>query len=270
MRKSSSEVRYYVAAHQDDWQLFYGQQAFADLSQPGARVVFVYTTAGDAGGPDAWWQARERGALAAQASPTGGAPPAPETIDINGHAIAVYDADSFISYHLRLPDGNLQGDGFPATGFVSLESLHVGCIGQLAALDRSTVYHGWDDFCATLGAIFDRERGSATPWVNAADWSWKCSPEDHSDHKTTANALRKIFCQRGNSVHRLWFATYSNDDRPANLEGEPLQHKQSVYLAYRRQVEHMVDPAFLDDEWKMWGAKNYTRRVAAGERDTGE
>jgi hypothetical protein len=65
-------------------------------------------------------------------------------------------------------------------------------------------------------------------------------------------------------------ATYSTGDRPANLEGESLQHKQTVWLAYRRQVEHMVDPAFLDDEWGMWGAKNYTRTVPPGDRDTGE
>src|ERR1700761_6558189 len=66
MRRTYSNLCYYIVAHQDDWQLFYGQQAFSDLIEPGARVVFIYTTAGDAGGSEDWWRAREQGALAAQ------------------------------------------------------------------------------------------------------------------------------------------------------------------------------------------------------------
>lgn len=48
----------YVAAHQDDWQLFRGEQAWADLNTAGVRVVFVHTTAGDAGATNGWWEAR--------------------------------------------------------------------------------------------------------------------------------------------------------------------------------------------------------------------
>lgn len=268
------QLCYYVVAHQDDWQLFYGQQAYADLRMPNNRVVFIYTTAGDAGQSEAWWRAREQGALAAQAL-AGGSTSTIEsgTAMINGHRVATYENGAFVSYHLRLPDGNVNGAGFESTGNVSLEKLQIGCIPKITAVDDSTAYHGWEDFCATVGAIIDRELRPASvvnPWVNAADWSWNCSPRDHSDHKATANALRNVFCNRDCIFNRLWFVTYSTDERHANLSGEALQQKESVWLAYRQKVEALVDAEFLAREWAMWGARSYYRRVMAGEEDAGE
>src|SRR5688572_21098948 len=54
-------VEFFVQAHQDDWQLFLGDRAV--LAVPTAnKLVFIYTTAGDAGAPasDGYWQERER------------------------------------------------------------------------------------------------------------------------------------------------------------------------------------------------------------------
>lgn len=122
MPRVYNDLCYYVVAHQDDWQLFYGQQAFSDLAEADARVVFIYTTAGDAGESEEWWWAREQGALAAQALPGGcSLPQHPDAVLINDHRIAAYDSGSVISYHMRLPDGNVNGDGFEKTSNVSLE-----------------------------------------------------------------------------------------------------------------------------------------------------
>lgn len=260
-----NDLCYYIVAHQDDWQLFYGQQAFADLIEPNSRMVFIYTTAGDAGEPEGWWRARERGAVAAQALPTGAAPPEyPEAVVINGHPVAVYEAGSFVSYHLRLLDGNVGGEGFPSTGHASLRKLQNGAIPEIAAVNGSTKYVGWGDFCDTLRAIFDREGRDRETWVNAADWSWICSPDDHSDHKATADAIREVV---GDRLNRLWFATYSTKDRAANLGGEALERKKRVWLAYQLHVEPMADAELLRWEWDSWGEKNYYRRVLAGEED---
>lgn len=265
------DISFFVVAHQDDWQLFYGQQAFSDLKEADSRVVFIYTTAGDAGKTGGWWQARERGALASQALALGLDPPQhPGTIEINNHPIAIYDAGSFVSYHMRLPDGNVKGNGFESTGSVSLDKLLIGCIPRITALDLSATYTSWGDFCTTLGAIIERERaqsGVAHPWVNAADWSWHCSPQDHSDHKATANALRNMFCQRGMIFNRLWFVTYSTGNRPANLAGDALRQKESVWLAYKQKVEAIADADFLRWEWEQWGAKSYHRPVPASQED---
>jgi hypothetical protein len=264
VRKIYNNFCYYVVAHQDDWQLFYGHQAFADLSEPNSRVIFIYTTAGDAGQSEEWWRARERGAIAAQSIGCGS--PSPEVRNINGHEITVYDAGSFVSYHMRLPDGHPEGAGFPATGHASLRKLQTCEISTIAAIDGSARYAGWNDFLSTLTAIFEREGSPPNTWVNAADWSWTCSPDDHSDHKATADALRE--CLAGD-FNRLWFATYSNKDRPANLSGPALHDKESLWLAYKQHVAPLADLEFLSWEWDVWGAKNYYRQVLAGEEDRG-
>lgn len=256
-------LSYYVVAHQDDWQLFYGQQAFLDLQEAGRRVVFIYTTAGDAGGSEAWWRARELGAVAAQALPAQSIVTQASN-EIAGHRIAVYEAGSFASYHLRLPDGHPSGDGFPSTGHASLRKLQNGEISQLAAVDGSTTYTSWHDFCDTLNAIIEREGWDANTWVNTADWNPACSPGDHADHKVTADAVREIV---GSRFNRLWFVTYSTKDRPANLSGEGLERKRLVWLAYKQHVETDENRAFLEWEWDSWGGKNYYRRVLAGEED---
>ena len=60
-------IEYFIQAHQDDWQLFYGDKA-ADAANTATKVVFVYTTAGAADASDAYWQVREQGANAAHTS----------------------------------------------------------------------------------------------------------------------------------------------------------------------------------------------------------
>ena len=61
-----SDIVFYVTAHQDDALLFRGEQLYADLLRnPAVRVVHIFTTAGDRGRTDGWWQAREQGVIAA-------------------------------------------------------------------------------------------------------------------------------------------------------------------------------------------------------------
>ena len=41
-------VVFYIMAHQDDWQLFRGEQAYADINTHSVRAIFIYATAGNA------------------------------------------------------------------------------------------------------------------------------------------------------------------------------------------------------------------------------
>src|SRR4051794_24564258 len=112
-------VAFYIAPHQDDWQLFRGGQAYAGLNEPGARIVFVYTTAGDCGWTDGYWEAREKGAIA---SIRAAIPPSPLTTcvrTIAHHPITVVECGNSTSYCLRLPDG---------VGSQSLSNLRDGVI----------------------------------------------------------------------------------------------------------------------------------------------
>ena len=150
-------VAFYVTAHQDDWELFRGEQAFADLKMLNTKIVFVFTTAGDAGQTDGWWEAREQGALAAVRAALPASPLTIYIANIAGHPIIKYSCANSVVYCMRLPDGNIDGVGFPSTGNNSLAKLR-DANAPIIAVDGSTTYRSWEDFCNTLEGILTSER----------------------------------------------------------------------------------------------------------------
>jgi hypothetical protein len=246
-------VAFYVTAHQDDWQFWRGEQAYVDLKSSKARIVFIQTTAGDAGQVDGWWEARERGVIASIRSAI---PPSPLRIDtrnFRGHQITVYECGNAADYCLRLPDG---------VGIQSLSNLRDGVIDSLTAVDHSTTYEGWEDFWLTLQDIMETERiaaGLAHPWVNAGDYNSVRNPGDHDDHKATADALRKFVYP---TYRRAWFVTDDTRNRPANLSGSAYANKRILFDAYADAVlaettkNGNPTPA-NETEWNWWGNRSY-------------
>src|SRR3954453_3995023 len=114
-RESYTEVSFYIVAHADDWQLFMQPNAYKDLVSIGTKIVFIITTAGDAGQEERYWCAREEGCKSCirfclaplfEISESNGIK------EINRHDISYWTAGNAICYFLRLPDGNLDGSGF--------------------------------------------------------------------------------------------------------------------------------------------------------------
>ena len=261
-----SIVTFYVSAHQDDWQLFRGEQAFVDLNTPDARIVFIYTTAGDDGRTDGWLEAREQGAIASIKHAIGSPDLSISTSieKINGHPITTYSYGNTISYCLRLPDGMPNGST-PQ----SLKALHDGSISSSTAVDSSTSYDGWDDFCTTLEVIVRQETAASSsphPWINASDYDALLTLGDHSDHLLTATALRRFadsFCSRA------WWVSYDSMNRPVNLTDEACEHKKALFFAYANRVyELMPNNPPMQKEWDWWGARSYCRLVPFGQPDS--
>jgi hypothetical protein len=284
--KHYSALAFYVTAHEDDWELFRGQQAYNDLVTPTKKVVFIYMTAGDAGQTNGWWEAREQGALAALRDTL---PVAPMTISIasfNDHPVLRYACRNSVSYFFRLPDGNTDGNGFPAYHNQSLSQLRDS--GKpITAVDGSTTYNSWRDLWQTLKAAIDFEvtdvQSQFTPLVNAADYNsidmsdpecqthsqGKCDPCEHSDHKATADALRNFVSEK---YDRVWWVSYDTAHRPVNLSGLDYEHKKDLFFAYGNAVlrETTLNGAPvkpLTDEWDAWGERNYFRTAPAGSPD---
>ncbi len=278
-------LSFYVGGHQDDWQLFRGNAAAADLATPGARVVFVYATAGDAGRTDGWWEARERGAVEAVRAVVGPAPVTVDVVEANGHPVVRYTVGNSASYVLRLPDGRWRGgDGYPATGNESLSQLR-DAGKPVAAVDGSTTYTSWADFWGTLEAIVDAERAAASEaaplQIHAPDYSGAdnadpaCAerpgfnPCDHPDHKAVGDAVRAF---ASGTYERVWWVGYDAQTRPENLDGEPFRQKGATFFGYATAVHRETalngDPAPPDlGEWRAWGARDYVRAVPSGEPD---
>src|SRR3954469_17023232 len=187
------KVSFYFAAHEDDWQLFMNPSAFKDVTKDASKTVFVHVTAGDAGAGVGfkgrkfpYYRARENGAEAAVPfMADADSIPANRVEsygDFNGHHIYRIAYRNTVSYFLRVPDGNPLGGGYADTGFQSLQRLSSGENNTLAAIDGSTVYHGWDDLVATVRDILVYERGKAgIMQINGAELDPRLNPRDHSD-----------------------------------------------------------------------------------------
>jgi len=264
---SYSRVVYYVSAHPDDWQLFRGEQAYYDLYVVGAKVVFIYLTAGDAGKTNGWWEVREESAVASLRPALPAAPLLIDVVCINDHPIVRYRCGNSVSYFLRLADGGTDGQGFAATGFRSLSCLRD--FGKpLPAVDGSTVYTNWSDLCETLSSIMEAEAAGVPqehPWVNLPECDPRFSPGDHADHTAASNAIQTFAIGRFN---QSFWVGYDTKNRLPNLTHLSYYRKGKLFDAYRRKVHEMLtangqgmNQTFFESEWINWGSRSYFRNL---------
>ncbi|MEJ7679281.1 MAG: hypothetical protein WKG06_15780 [Segetibacter sp.] len=85
------------------------------LVLPGSKVVFIITTAGDAGAGETYWLAREEGSKSSLRfclAPLAALSESSGTKEFNQHTINYWSVNNATCYFLRLPDGNLDGNGF--------------------------------------------------------------------------------------------------------------------------------------------------------------
>lgn len=265
------KVSFYFAAHQDDWQLFMNPSAFQDVADKKTRAVFIHLTAGDAGlgtgtkgRKHPFYLARENGAEAAIRfmADSDDLPAAKETatrMDFNGHPIYRVSYRNTVSYFLRVPDGSTSGLGYPETGSQSLQRLANGQTKILAAIDGSTVYHGWTDLVATLRAILDYERDrSPSVQLNVAETDASINPGDHPDHQMTAkaalDAAAGLACAR-----RLYYVDYASSRLPENLAPRQRDMESAVFAvtaAGIRALDHQNAWHYYNDSFV---GRNYFR-----------
>lgn len=270
-----TNVSFYIAAHEDDFQLFCGEQTYNDIQNSiSNKVVIIHTTAGDAGDiNDGYWEAREQGEIA---SIRAAVPSHPVIININkfnGHPVLSYTCGNTVNYFMRLPDGNPNGTGNPDTNYQSLSKLR-DSNKPITAVDGSTTYNKWTDFCNTLSAIVQAEKqgiSQAHPFIHAADYSSSTNPLDHADHKATSDAVRSFAYKNG--FNRSWFLTYYTYFYPGNLYGIDLVNKKKLFDAYCSEVLRVTTlnggPVQTNqDQWTDWGNRSYSRQVAWNIRDT--
>jgi LmbE family N-acetylglucosaminyl deacetylase len=248
-------VVFYIGAHQDDWQLFMSPQAYYDLIADNTRVVFMYTTAGDAGGDAGWRHGRRYGALSSIqfAKRQRIARITPEVREVNHHPIACYTIANTRSYCIDIADGFKDGSGFPATGHESIQRLREGTIPAANAIvdepEYRTAYTSWQDLVDTIRAIMDLEASDEThgsSMVHIID----PSETEHSDHKYTSIAVEEAVA--GDERYQLaMYEEYITPSKPENVTGEDLIWKTGLYLFYAQTafeesgvVEHL-------DKWHL-------------------
>jgi hypothetical protein len=142
----------YAVDHQDDWMLFRGDHAARQLDAGQWPVVFIHTTAGDAGSAGGWWEARELATVMAVRRFLGELPLRISRPRVRGHGLQRYCCGKAVLYFLRCADGGKRGEGYRLHRHSFLTRLR-DCGRPLPTVDGSSRYRSWDDFCRMLARI---------------------------------------------------------------------------------------------------------------------
>ena len=221
-----------IVAHEDDDILFMNP-AIQQQLDAGMCMQTIYLTAGDAGLGSAYWTERELGPDAAYAT-MAGSPDSwqPTSVAIAGHALAARtlpDNPRLTLIFLRLPDGNLGGQGFAATEYGSIHKLQTGEISTIKSVDGLNEYSD-QELVGVLRGLMHAYRPSI---INTQAYNeGLVANGDHSDHQTagyyTDQAAKAYYS--GTQPHH--YLGYQLGGMPNNLTDSQLGDKQTIFEAY--------------------------------------
>ncbi|KAL4916869.1 hypothetical protein BDW62DRAFT_96058 [Aspergillus aurantiobrunneus] len=163
-----------------------------------------------------------------------------EDAGISGHEVPLFrlEQDPNISLvFLRLPDGNLRGQGFEATGNESLQKLWQGNISTIQTVSGSGSYTKDDLINALVYLISD----FGPQRVNTLDYVHQYGDQDHSDHHSAAYFTTEASGLVGSSSALSGYMGYPVINETANVVGAVLQTKKFAYYAYARSDSVVCD-----------------------------
>ena len=249
------KISFYVVAHADDWQLFMCPQVYDDIVAPGCKVVFIITTAGDAGMDRNFWAAREEGAKSSVRFCLAPISPVSESCGtriFNDHLLHYCLINNTTTYFFRLPDGNLDGNGHESAYFQSLSKLRSAQIDTITAVDHSATYQTWQDFVATLESIICFEIGDgANNWIHYLNPDININPNDHPDHMATGAALQQMGAL--SKLYQLLFLGYSSCNNGEQLSPPDFFRKTGMFAAYEKAVYDACGYSTLAENAELYG-----------------
>ncbi|KAL4870303.1 hypothetical protein BDV12DRAFT_184505 [Aspergillus spectabilis] len=239
--KSYTLLGAFLALFTSDDDLLYLSPDLIHYIQSGQEVRTVCITAGDSGRETSYWQGREEGARTAYAVMSDFPKSWTETdAGIPGHQAQSFrlqgNPDISLVF-LRLPDGNLQGQGFEVTGNSSLQKLWEGSIPSIQTLINMLVH---------LLSDFRPER------VNTLDYHHPYGDGDHSDHHSVGYFVNEALRIYESNPVLAGYIRYPVVHQMANVVGADLVAKQLAFYAYGRsdpiyprwlERQHTVDDA---------------------------
>jgi hypothetical protein len=243
----------YLVAHQDDWQLFMGIDAYNDISDASHKVVFIYLTNGDACNKTGncafhipYFIARENGAKNsvylvtdhAGSPPAGKARPQNLHVSVNQHTITKWQYKNVVKYFLRLPDGHLDLDypprlrcGFNPEDSTYINNFRRGILRKLEDVTGLTMYYGWHDLVNTVRTIVKTEDTGTGVLLHTHEFSQALNTETHPDHRETGLIAENIR-QRTPSVSVIYHLDYVTFSFSANLSDTETMKETGLFAAY--------------------------------------
>ncbi len=228
-----------VWAHPDD-DIIFANPTISDAIAAGGCVRTVFVTAGDAGKGMGYVEARELGILRAynHMRDEDGLWDATDLSLNSGMTVRRLTprGDARVSVlFLRLPDGNITGAGFPATGHATLARVWDGALPAVAPVSGGAGVSR-DQLLASVRELASGfaparilthiPRGSAF------------APGDHPDHSIVGAVVRDALTADpavGPGIR--YFVGYPSKDLPRNLDGGVLDAKVDTYRVYAQQDE---------------------------------
>lgn len=240
IRPECSKTDLNIVAHQDDDLLFMNPDVQKSITE-GNCVRTVYLTAGDAGHSSFYWLKREKGAQAAYSQMTG----APKTdwvertIKLDDKQFAIMAApksDLKISLmYLRLPDGNVGGQGFSGTNSQNISKLHSGQITDITSVDKQSVYTNQQ----LVGALVKLMELYKPNLIRTQSTMPSVKFPDHADHVGVSVLTQDAYTQYlttanqdASAVSLSKYYGYPVRELPSNLSIEEQQNKTATFLAY--------------------------------------
>ena len=245
-------------AHPDDDILFMNPDLERQLLQQCVRTVYV--TAADAGHGKIYWQGREQGieaAYALMAGATNNWYSLPTMI--NGRKVVqrvLAEHPTLSLVFLRLPDGNVKGEGFPSTNHESLSRLAKHKIKIIHAVDGGSKYTN-GALIQTLAAVIKVDQPST---IYSQLLSGKNSEQDHSDHRAVGRlATRAKIAANSDAQVSLYFG-YSVNGLEPNLDTPTSLRKQEIFKVYAQgdtEICRTKSQCFFDETYVRYFSRSY-------------
>lgn len=227
-----------IVAHQDDDLLFMSPDLIRNLNQDDC-IRTIYLTAGDHGFHKPYWISREDGAKAAYAKGLNIKQPHWKTqlyqiSDKKYISVAqLKESSGKISLlFLRLPDGNLNGEGFDASKKESLSSLNSGVTTQLNSVDSQSKYSK-EDLLAVLELLMKKYVPNEVRILTPDNHSTKYP--DHSDHLSAGRLSYEAFERyrsKGYDSTITKYIGYPVHEKQSNVIGNDLSMKKQMFYTY--------------------------------------
>ena len=260
----------YVSAHPDDWQLFMNPNAYNSVKTEKTNVIFLHTTAGDAGagtGNNSYYLAREEGSLRAIRFMQNifyngnglGTDMASEKELVNGKTLQKMTYANTETYFLRLPDGNYYGNGYPVHDSTSIKKLVEGNIKSIKAIDGSASYSSLSDLKATIKELIGKaSEGKTALNLHIAETDTIANPDDHSDHRFTSILMQQVAKELPvNAIY--YYEEYATNKKPYNIFDTGFLVSAGTWAATGSGLGDMGHPSTWDEVHNSWIGRQYYR-----------
>ena len=227
-----------VWAHYDD-DLIFANPTLQDAIAAGNCTRSVFLTASDAGRGTGYSKSRELGILRAYNTMRGqeGFWSEKGVTLLSGAVLSQWspddDPDITVAF-LRMPDGNMNGAGFPSTGHASLPKLLSGSIGSLSPIDGSPPLSS-EALIASLAELIQAYH-PAQLITHVPSTAAKFAAGDHPDHGAAGTYARAAWQRAGFPGAEVRYAVgYPSASFPVNVTGDTLSRKLAAFRVYAAQ-----------------------------------